>query len=192
MATKKTRRQRTEYPNLKHETNLRSRKEYIETDYIDGVYNSEGKQVIRAMTPDEKQWLDQFYKEYTIASLPTNVIIKKKLKDIKKIKKQLRTCEPIEIEEIEEQYIKLINEFEVLREKAGAMFPSYEDHLNIFNSNNARNRCLFNKAKTTGNLVNLDISEYDQFTSKAIENSGLDCEHIIIDKCPKKDDYDEN
>ena len=188
MATKKTKRQKTEYPNLKHATNLKSRKEYIETDYIDGVFNEEGKQVIRAMNDEEKAWLDQFYKEYTIASLPTNTIIKKKLLEIKNLKKQLRTCNPEDYEEFEEEYIGLVGEFEQLRKTAGAMFPTYEDHLNIFNSNNSRNRCLFNKAKITGSLVNLDIDEFDSFTSRAIENSGLDCEHLILKWDKKKEE----
>jgi hypothetical protein len=51
------------YRYLQREKNLKSRRYFIDTDYIDGVYNEEGKQVIRGLSQEEKAWLNQFYKE---------------------------------------------------------------------------------------------------------------------------------
>jgi len=53
---------------LQREKNLKSRRYFIDTDYIDGVFNEEGKQVIRGLNEEEKAWLNQFYKEDVCAS----------------------------------------------------------------------------------------------------------------------------
>jgi hypothetical protein len=56
------------YRYLQREKNLKSRRYFIDTDYIDGVYNEEGKQVMRGLNSEEKAWLNQFYKEDICAS----------------------------------------------------------------------------------------------------------------------------
>jgi hypothetical protein len=65
---KKTRRSSYKYPALRKDLNTKTRHYYIEPDYIDGVTNSNGEQVIRPLTAREKQWLNKFYEEYIVAS----------------------------------------------------------------------------------------------------------------------------
>jgi hypothetical protein len=48
--------------------NLKSRKDYIEPDYVDGVYDETGAMVIRPLTDDEKAWLNKYYQETIITS----------------------------------------------------------------------------------------------------------------------------
>lgn len=55
---RKSKRARAKYPALIRELNLKGRRYYIETDYINGV----GR--IRALTEREKAFLNRFYEEY--------------------------------------------------------------------------------------------------------------------------------
>lgn len=48
---------------LKREKNLKSRRYFIETDYINGVKDSSGKYVMRPLTQEEKEFLNKYYKE---------------------------------------------------------------------------------------------------------------------------------
>lgn len=63
-----SRRSKSPYPALDPRLNLKSRAEIIETDYINGLYDKDGNQVIRALTEDEKAWLNKFYTETVNAS----------------------------------------------------------------------------------------------------------------------------
>ena len=42
---------------------MKARRDYIETDYVNGIKDKHGNVVMRALTEEEKDWLDQFYKE---------------------------------------------------------------------------------------------------------------------------------
>lgn len=63
MANKNNRRAKYKYPALKRDLNLKSRRYYIEADYVDGVRNENDELVIRPLTEDEKAWLNKFYEE---------------------------------------------------------------------------------------------------------------------------------
>lgn len=63
-----SRRSNSKYPALDPNLNLRVRRSYIEADYIDGVRNSSGEEVIRPLTDQEKEWLNKFYKETIVTS----------------------------------------------------------------------------------------------------------------------------
>lgn len=56
------------YRYLQRDKNLKSRRYFIDTDYIDGVYNEDGTQAMRGLNDEEKAWLNQFYKEDVCAS----------------------------------------------------------------------------------------------------------------------------
>lgn len=178
--------------------NLKGRKDYIEPDYVNGVKNSKGETVIRALNEEEKDWLNQYYRETVVASLPSNISIKQVLKEIKKIKKDLNAVikeygeSSIEydefVEESEPMYLGLVDRYEELQIKEDCMHPKYTQRLEIFNDNNRRNRCLYNKAKKLRVLKTLDIDEFDKFISNALENSGMDTEHIMLDEVLRRDE----
>lgn len=56
------------YRYLQRDKNLKSRRYFIETDYIDGVYGEDGKQLLRPLNEEEKAWLNQYYKEDVCAT----------------------------------------------------------------------------------------------------------------------------
>jgi hypothetical protein len=61
---------RKRWDNLKRNRNLKHRRDYIETHYIDGMESITGKgEGIRPLTPEEKDWLDKFYGEFVNASV---------------------------------------------------------------------------------------------------------------------------
>jgi len=65
---KKTRRSQAKYPALRKELNTKVRRPYIEADYVNGVYNENGEQVIRPLTEEETAWLNKFYKEVIVTN----------------------------------------------------------------------------------------------------------------------------
>lgn len=69
MAEKKkktSRRSKCKYPALERSLNLKSRRYYIEPDYINGVISEDGEQVIRPLNEEEKAWLNKFYEETVV------------------------------------------------------------------------------------------------------------------------------
>ena len=65
---KKSRRSRDKLASLKSKYTLKSRQEFLDTEYINGVYDQDGNQVIRPLDQKEKEWLAKFYTEDLNAS----------------------------------------------------------------------------------------------------------------------------
>lgn len=65
---KVNKRSRAKYPALDKALNTKARRDYIEPEYINGVFDGEGRQVIRPLTADEKEWLNKFYEETIVTS----------------------------------------------------------------------------------------------------------------------------
>ncbi len=204
---KENKRSRTKYPALDKGVNLSSRKDYIEPDYINGVYDKDGNQVIRPMTEKEKAWLNQYYEE----TIVTNFYHDKELKNLNQLKKSIIEDETVkwlmdvvkvlkkdnnpdkkrirELKEIikltkkqnEELYaddLYLIEEELKKARKEKLLYPDKEDHKQFYTENNARNNCIFNKSRITNRLIHLDIEDYDNLLLDKIKH--LDVENAII------------
>lgn len=52
------------------------RKDYIELDYLDGAFDKDGKQVIRALNREEQDWLKRFYEEEVNANFQYSTELK--------------------------------------------------------------------------------------------------------------------
>jgi seryl-tRNA synthetase len=178
-------REREKYPNLKKETNLKTRREYIDTFYIDGIYDSKGKQVMRPLTTEEKSWLDQFYKENLNASFAEKGNLNEVLEDKerKKVKKQLK-----KLRDESAKIQKEINDNIVKNNKLAAKRADVEKEIKelletdkkkrAYDENNARNRCLYNQSRKTGKLIKLSNDDYDQFSVEWMEK--YDWENLIV------------
>ena len=114
----KKRRNDKPYVYLDKSENLRLRQDYMDVDYIDGVKNEKGETVIRALTHEEKEWLNNFYKEDLNASIS---------------------------------------------KKNPIFYKENEQRLESFGRNNQRNRCLYNRQKASGALIELEdgISQHN-------------------------------
>ena len=64
----KSRRSMNRYPALQKNLNLKTRRYYIEPDYIDGVIGISKDSNIRPLEDKEKAFLNQFYEEFIISS----------------------------------------------------------------------------------------------------------------------------
>lgn len=60
---KSNRRHRCKYPALERSLNIKTRRYYIETEYVNGVYDDDGREIFRPLTDEEKAWLNKFYEE---------------------------------------------------------------------------------------------------------------------------------
>lgn len=154
------RRQKAKYPNLNRRLNTKRRQDYMDNvDPIDGVYNDEGELVIRAYTDEEKAWLNKFNDEYYNANFDKD--------DSKNLHKVTASTEIIATirqnlsqlrarthdEKCPITLKSLIREIEDLEEYLGKVYP----RKGCTDANNARNRCLLNKAKADNSVRILPI-----------------------------------
>ena len=193
-------RSKIKYPNIDISVNTKSRTDYIETDYVNGVRNKDGELVIRAMTDDETAWLDNFYGESLICSSknlnPTEEIqdyAKKKSSLKKRIAKErkdtgLKTNRRIVF--LENKIIKIEECLDFLREEAGVLHPTCEEQRRLFRDNNKRNKCIYNNLKSRGMLLELTTETYDSFIGDywdILTNlTGNDSQDVIIEEIEKR------
>ena len=211
---KSTKRENEKYPALNKGVNLSSRKDYIEPDHIDGIYDQYGNELMRPLTEEEKQWLNNFYSETIVTDflhhpdlkklnrLRRSIIEDDTVKTLKEEKKELqkdkqanrkRIREISQIisltkkqnEEIYADKLKYIDEeLQDLREEH-LLYSDKEDHKQFYNSNYSRNCCIFNRSRMTGNLSDLEIDEYDAYVNSKIAN--IDMEDVLISEIEKVD-----
>lgn len=60
---KKSARSQSKYPGLQIRFTLPHRREFVETEYVNGVYSESGEMLIRPLTDEEKDFLNRFYEE---------------------------------------------------------------------------------------------------------------------------------
>jgi len=153
---------------------------------MDGIYDGKGKQIMRPLSSEEKQWLDKFYKENLNASFAekdnlNDVLEEKERKLLKKQIKKLR----LESETLQKQVNANITQNNELTIQRNNVEKQIQDLLDkdkkkrAYDENNARNRCLYNQARKTGKLVKLSNDDYDQFSVDWMER--YDWENIIVD-----------
>lgn len=65
-------------PELNPKMNLKGRQDYMDVDYVDGVFDNNGNELMRGLTDKEKDWLAQFYKEWLNADKTKSKLYKKK------------------------------------------------------------------------------------------------------------------
>lgn len=212
-----SKRKKTKFPALNKGMNTLARKDFIEVDYINGVYDKNGREVIRPMTEAEKKWLNDFYEETVVTNFLRHPELrrlseeKKKLIECKYVKKMqeqiknLKKCEPIQEETIKElkQTIKLTKEqnkeinYRKLRKIEKEMqkvrdmvllYSNTEDHKQFYNENNRRNTCIYNTCKKRGILIDLDIDAVDSLTATHLQC--IDYEDYMINEI--EGDYDED
>lgn len=183
---KKSRRQQYDY--LNRQGTVKTRQEFIETDYVDGVYDSKGNQVMRPLTPEEREWLSQFYAETEHGNFKKTQEIEEQekihkalCKEMRHNKKRMTSKQVLELkEEIDSVYKKLVH----LRAETNTFYTEDEDRREIYTRDNKRREDVFNRAKATNHLISYDIPEFDQFTSKAEKD--INVENLVLDYLVRK------
>jgi len=196
------------YPALDKSKNLPSRKEFIEPDYVNGVYDEDGNELIRPLTENEKAFINQFYEE----TIVTNFLHNPELKELNKTKKAIIEDDIVkglklelaamkassednkkdirDLSEIikltkkqnEEIYVdelrQIENKMRKIRKKT-LLYPNKEDHKKFYNENNSRNSCIFNRSKSGYKLEYFDRNESDKILMNMNRSFTLDEDSLI-------------
>lgn len=182
--TGKKRNARKKYNYLDRKGTTKTRHDYIETNYVNGVRNpGEEDFAIRPMTEDEKQWLSQFVQETEHGNLNKTAQIKAEVKALKDLRSDYRTAKRKEnVAEMERLYKEIENKrifIEQLRDSCNNFYTSEEDVKEIYTRDNERRRDVYNNAKISDNLVLYDIYEYDKFSTESIQD--INPENLILE-----------
>lgn len=168
---------------------MKTRQEFIETDYVDGVYGEDGKLAIRPLNESEKEWLSQFYAETEHGNFKKNSEIEMVqgfydglCKQIREAKKNGLTSEEVlRLKELaDSNYKELVH----LRAETNTFYPEDKDRREIYKKENMRNNDIFSVSKASGKLVSFDIPEFDQFTIRA--EKSINPEHLVLDYMTRK------
>jgi polygalacturonase len=174
------------YDFLNKRGTVRTRQDFIETSYINGVKNDAGEEVMRALTKEERQWLSQFYAETEHCNFKNNSELKrqtKKLKDLKRQYKKLGKKENVEAMETKSSEIaKQEAVVRQLREETNCFYADDESRKDIYDRDNSRRRDIYNTSKISNSLVYYDLNEYDKFTTE--NNQDLSPEDILLESYP--------
>lgn len=167
---------------------MKTRQDFIEADYVNGVYNKDGSEAMRPLTEKETEWLSQFYAETehgnfkkTIEIEEQDAVYKELCKHMKQNQKKMSSGQVLELrEKIEEAYNKLVH----LRSETNTFYPEDADRKEIWNKGNRRKEDVFNRAKVSNNLISFDIPEFDDFTTRAEKD--INPEHLVLDYMTRK------
>lgn len=168
---------------------VKTRQEFIEAEYVNGVYNQDGTEAIRPLNEQETQWLAQFYSETEHGNFQKTQEIEiaqeaydELCRKIRKAKKNKLTTEQVLKlkESADQRYKELVH----LRAETNTFYPEDVDRREIFNKGNRRKEDVFNRAKVSNNLISLDLHEFDDFTTKA--EKSINPEHLVLDYMVRK------
>lgn len=161
-----------------------TRQDYIETGYVNGVKNDKGEVVIRAMSPEEKEWLSQFIAETEHGNLNKTQQIKAEVKQLKVLRSKERSAKLSgNVDEMARLFSAIEKQLQVvegLREAINNFYTSEEDVKEIYTRDNERRRDVYNNAKINEKLVLYDLNEYDKFSTEALHS--IDPENLILDE----------
>jgi hypothetical protein len=162
---KKTRRDNSKYPNLDIELNTKRRRYYMDNvEYVDGVLDQDGKYSMRPLNKEEKEFLNKFNGEYYNAEFDSDdssnlhktkvdsTVIANVRESLSKLRARTKreTC-PVALK-------SLYNEIEELTEYLQEVYP----RKGCTDANNARNRCLVNKARVDNSYKLISVETMKQ------------------------------
>ena len=156
------------------------RQDYIEPEYIDGVYDKDGNQLIRPMNDTEKRFLNSFYEEV----IGANFIHDSELSSLSKELKTLKKLENL-TEDQEDELMRLQLEYYALADEV-LLYPDSEDQKKLYGENNARNRCVYNRSKSIGILDELNEAIYDDHIVRNVYNNPEAAEQLLMNKIEPK------
>lgn len=163
----KSKSKRGRWDNLKRNKNLKLRRDYINTHYINGmesITNSK-EEGIRPLTDEEKDYLNSFYGEYVNASFTDKPLMKTSKKNQNKIKTLKKEMEDLENKISKLDPIKDMKERNPLSRRLVGIkseIVELDAKKDSYNRNNARNRCILNKGKAMNTVELRSWGEFDQ------------------------------
>ena len=192
--TDKESKRKKAYNFLDKKGTTRTRHDYIETGYVDGVKDANGNQVMRPLDESERAWLSKFVSETEHCNMTTTKQIKLEVRKLKSLRADYRAAsKAANIDEMERLFLAIDAQLQVceyLREDAGNFYTTEEDVKGFYTRDNERRRDVYNNAKISDNLTMFTPEEYDKFSTEAINDvnhEDLILEHIVyVPKGKKK------
>lgn len=177
-------RKKKSYNPLNKNGTFGTRRDFIEADYVNGVFDEHGVEKIRPMNKEEIEWLTQFYSETEHGNFKKNSEINMVQDFYNGICTKIRHAkkngysneEVLKLKEIADNSYK---ELVQLRAETNTFYPEDEDRQEIYNKNYERVNDIFNVAKASGKLISYDLPEFDKFSSKAEKD--INPEHLVLD-----------
>jgi hypothetical protein len=164
----RTKKHKNKFDPLRKNGTLKTRQDFIETDYVNGVKDETGRMVIRPLTKEETEWLSQYYQEAENVNFLKTEEIKAEHEKLRKLIRKYRPYKEIYGEE-HPKVLQQREKLRFLREESNSLFVDEKSRKELYKQDNDRRNDVFNVAKQTGALVNFDLPEYDKFTSEAID-----------------------
>lgn len=179
---------RKKYDPLNKKGTTLTRRDFIETGYINGVNDPvTGEQVIRPLTAEEKAWFSQFISETEHGNFNKNkdvkeaeVVLRELRKDFRYAKRRADVDEMARLFPLQDAQYELVMR---LREECNSFYVTDEDRHEIFDRDNERRRDIYNNAKMNDNLTMLDLNEYDKFST---EKCKMEPEAILLERTTKR------
>lgn len=136
-----------------------TKKDFIETDYVNGIYSEDGSEVMRALTKEEKDFLMNFYKETVHAKPDINektkkltIRIKSAIKRYKINSKKLGKKDPY-VKNVKYYINRLLKEFKKEKEKLGSLYCDFFECREIYSENYKRNICAYNRISNSKGMI---------------------------------------
>ena len=175
-----------------------TRRDFIEADYVNGVVNDRGEQVMRPLVASEIEWLAQFYSETEHDNFAKTEESEKAQENLTLLNREIRHAKKNglsteEVLELKVEAERVEKELVQLRAETNTFYPEDKDRKEIYKKNNDRKNDIFNVAKASGKLISYDLPEFDRFSSRAEKD--INAEHLVLDyltrspakkKVPKK------
>lgn len=156
------------YPN----STKSNRKDFIEFEYVRGVYDENGNQVIRPLNAEELDFLNKFYKESVHNSFNKTDKTSEIVKEIRSLKRKYSNWRRKKGNagqvnaEIEAQIEAKKREFREANEGLDNFYPEYDQQYEIRSDNYKRKECVINMKKNNGELL-----EYKEYEDYEVESS---------------------
>jgi hypothetical protein len=155
------------------------RKEFIETSYLNGVVNVSGEKVIRSLTVSEKEFLDNYYKEFVHGTFNTDKESMQLFKTAKRLSKESSNVKffkengfyPVEVEEA-------VEAFNNKSKSLGNLAYNFWDQREI-NSDDYKRRCDIQNNACKG--IQLESFEDFQYISNEDEMDNTLIEDLITE-----------
>lgn len=151
------------------------RQDFIESEYINGVFNSNGERVIRALNPEEKAFLDLYYKEFVHSTFVTDNESNTLFKIAKKLTKNPENIKffnengfyPEEVE-------KAISRFNEKSKSLGNLAYSFWDQREINSDDYKRRHDIQNNSVKGVSIESFEemqyVSNFDEIDNTTIED----------------------
>ena len=146
--TGKVKKYKKKFNNLDKKGARLHRRNFIESEYIDGIKDHEGSIIIRPLNKEEISWLDSFYKEYIHTTFITDKDSTSLFKKIKKMSKSSKNLKHLELHGEDCLEVKqLIQQFNQKSKDLGNVFYKFEQQRELNSNdykrkNDIQNNCL--------------------------------------------------